>query len=260
MKRKTNHTILTLLSGIIFIVSPFLVSAQISAKANLDSATACYTSGRFSDAYNYYDQVLKSGKESYELYFNMGNTAFRLNEMAEAVWFYEKALRLKPGDEDAIFNLGLVNSRITDKIEKVPLLFYERWWQSFVNLFPPDSWSLVSIILLFLTGSSLLLFFQAGYMWQRKTGFWLSVTTGLLLVFSISFAWKGTQRIMNHNEAIIFASTVTAKSSPDASAIDLFVLHEGTKVGINDQIGEWLRIKIANGSVGWIKEKSLKRL
>ncbi|PKP17744.1 MAG: hypothetical protein CVU06_12820 [Bacteroidetes bacterium HGW-Bacteroidetes-22] len=260
MKIKTNYISAVILTGILATVSPLVVLAQLSPKANLDSATACYTSGRFADALGYYDQVLINGKESYELYFNMGNTAFRLNELAQAVWFYEKALRLKPGDEDATFNLGLINSRITDKIDQVPLLFYERWWRSFVNLFPPDTWSMVSLILLSLTGASLLLFFQAGYMWQRKTGFWLSLTFGVLLVFSISFAWKGTQRIMNHNEAIIFATTVTAKSSPDASAVDLFVLHEGTKVGINDQIGEWLRIKIANGSVGWIKEKSLKRL
>lgn len=248
------------LSGLLLIVVSQPACAQLSNKALIDSATACYTSGRYADALNYYEQVLKSGKESFEIYYNMGNAAFKTNEMAEAVWYYEKALRLNPGDEDAAFNLTLANSRITDKIDSVPLLFYERWWRAFVNLFSPDTWSLVSLIVLALSALGLVLFLQAGYMWQRKTGFWFSIVFGVLFAFSLSFAWKGTHRLADHNEAIVFTPTITAKSSPDASGVDLFVLHEGTKVVISDQIGDWLRIKIANGSVGWIEEKALKRL
>lgn len=243
-----------------FTLQPIVMMAQLSAGALNDSAASCYSAGRYTDALDYYEQILKGGKESSELYYNMGNAAFKSNELASAVWYYEKALRLNPGDENASFNLGVVNSRITDKIEQVPLLFYERWWRAFVSLFPPDTWSVISLITLAMAGAALLLFFQAGNMWQRKTGFWLSLSFGLLFAFSLSFAWKGTHRMMNHNEAIIFTATVTAKSSPDASGIDLFVLHEGTKVEISDQIGQWLRIKLANGSVGWIQDNSIKRI
>lgn len=245
---------------LLFALQPFAMMGQLSTGALNDSATACYSAGRYTDALNYYEQIIKEGKESSEIYYNMGNAAFKSNELASAVWYYEKALRLNPGDENATFNLGVVNSRITDKIEQVPLLFYERWWKAFVSLFPPDAWSVISLITLAMAGASLLLFFQAAYMWQRKTGFWLSMSFGLMFILSLSFAWKGTHRMMSHNEAIIFAATVTAKSSPDASGIDLFVLHEGTKVEINDQIGQWLRIKLANGSVGWIEDSALKRI
>lgn len=237
-----------------------IVSAQLSPKALIDSATACYTAGRYTDALNYYNQVLTSGQESADLYYNAGNAAFKANEMAQAVWYYEKALKLNPADEDAAFNLGLANTRITDKIDQVPLLFYERWWKAFVNLFSPDTWSVVSLLMLALAALALLLFFQATTLWQRKGGFWMSLVFGILFAFSLSFAWKGTHRIVNHNEAIVFAATVTAKSSPDASGVDLFVLHEGTKVAVNDQIGTWLRVKIANGSEGWLEEGAVKRL
>jgi tetratricopeptide (TPR) repeat protein len=235
-------------------------SAQLSPKSLIDSATTCYTTGRYTDALNYYNQVLTSGQESADLYYNAGNAAFKANEMAQAVWYYEKALKLNPTDEDAVFNLGLANTRITDKIDQVPLLFYERWWKAFVNLFSPETWRVVSLLMLALTAVALLLFFQATTLWQRKGGFWMSMVFAILFAFSLSFAWKGTHRIVNHNEAIVFAATVTAKSSPDASGVDLFVLHEGTKVAVNDQIGTWLRVKIANGSEGWLEEGAVRRL
>ena len=46
--------------------------------------------------------------------------------------------------------------------------------------------------------------------------------------------------------------TITVKSSPSSSGVDLFVLHEGTKVEIMDKADNWDKIKIADGSVGWM--------
>jgi len=60
------------------------------------------------------------------------------------------------------------------------------------------------------------------------------------------------------NEGIVMVSSATVKSSPDAGSSDLFVLHEGTKVKIEDAIGNWVEIRIANGNKGWIEFSNLE--
>jgi SH3-like domain-containing protein len=51
---------------------------------------------------------------------------------------------------------------------------------------------------------------------------------------------------------------VNGKSSPDSSGTDLFVLHEGTKVEIEDEVGEWLEIRLSDGNKGWIPANCLE--
>lgn len=82
----------------------------------------------------------------------------------------------------------------------------------------------------------------------------------LLSVSALAFvyAWQTWQLKQNQKEAIIFSAAINIKSSPDESSVDIFVLHEGTKVVITDNLGEWYKILIANGSVGWVKAEAMK--
>jgi hypothetical protein len=94
----------------------------------------------------------------------------------------------------------------------------------------------------------------------RKTGFWLGIVFILISLFSFLFAWQSYDDIMHRKEAIIFTPTVTIKSSPDEKSVDLFVLHEGAKVELIDNIGTWYEIRIANGSVGWLDASAIQRI
>ena len=115
--------------------------------ALLDSATNNYTGKNYSEALRQYTLVTSYGYESPEIWYNMGNCAYRLNSLAESILFYEKSLKLDPGFEDAQYNLRVVNSKILDKIDSVPQLFYERWWFSLQNTFRANTWALLSLIL-----------------------------------------------------------------------------------------------------------------
>ena len=64
----------------------------------------------------------------------------------------------------------------------------------------------------------------------------------------------------NRSSAIVFAATVTVKSSPDESGTDLFVLHEGTKVSIKSTLGEWSEIELEDGNVGWLQSKNIEKI
>ena len=90
--------------------------------------------------------------------------------------------------------------------------------------------------------------------------FWLGVLLFVLSLCSFLFAYQNYQTLNNNSAAIIFAPTVTVKSSPDEKSIDLFVLHEGTKVQIIDNIGVWYEIRISNGSIGWLPSSTVEKI
>jgi len=216
------------------------------------SGNKAYGNGSFTEAVDLYKKVVMLGYESPELYYNLGNAYFKLNDYPNAILWYERAKRLDPGDEDIDFNLKVTNNKIPDQIEPLPELFYKRWFRNLIDLFPADRWAGMGIILFILALICGTFYLISRVLIFRKIGFWAGSVLLLFSVMTILFAWSGYTSVKNAREAIIFTPTITIKSSPDEKSVDLFVLHEGTKVQIKDKIGAWYEIRIANGSVGWI--------
>lgn len=226
----------------------------------IQKANKAYGDGSFTEAAELYKRVIALGYESPDLYYNLGNSYFKLNEYASAILWYERAKRLDPGNEDIDFNLKVTNNKIADQIEPLPELFYKRWFRNLINLFPADTWAATGIVLFILALAFGSVYLLSRVLFIRKFGFWLGALILLFSVISILFAWNSYTTVKNANEAIIFTPTLTIKSSPDEKSVDLFVLHEGTKVQIKDQIGAWYEIRIANGSVGWIPASALEKI
>jgi hypothetical protein len=169
-------------------------------------------------------------------------------------------LKIAPNNEDIIHNIEVVNSKLTDKVEMVPELFYKRWWKQIVNLMDIDTLATLNIILLTCALLLIALYIALSNMMIRKISFWTGVA--LLLIFGIGMAAASQRNVYlsQQHEAIVFTQTVNIKSSPDENSKDIFVLHEGTKVKLLDVVAEWQEISIANGSVGWIKNSDIKKI
>ena len=45
---------------------------------------------------------------------------------------------------------------------------------------------------------------------------------------------------------------VVVKSSPEPNSIDKLILHEGAKVQIDETLGQWHKVRIADGNTGWL--------
>jgi len=219
-----------------------------------------YKEGMFSQAIACYQEVLKKGVASAELYYNLGNACFKSNDIPSAILYYEKAKKLHPDNENIDFNLKVANSKIADKIEQVPQLFIKRWWTALFNLLSLDSLAVLSIasFVLFLVLVSIFLFVSP--LWVRKIAFWSSASFLLLSVSSFLIAQRKHHALIAQKEAIVFTPAVTVKSSPDENSVDLFVVHEGAKVMLLDTIGTWQEIRIGNGSEGWIKAVDTRRI
>jgi tetratricopeptide (TPR) repeat protein len=223
-------------------------------------AAKAYNSKQYPEAITLYGKIIAGGNESSGLYYNLGNAYFRNNEVAEAILYYEKALKLAPNNEDIRHNIEVINSKLTDKVEEVPELFYKRWWKQIVNLMDIDTLASVNILLLTMALLLIAVYIAVSNLLIRKISFWVGLS--LLLFFGLG-ALAASQRnhyLNNQHEAIVFTPTVNIKSSPDDNSKDIFVLHEGTKVTLLDLVADWQEIRIANGSVGWMKTSDIRKI
>jgi tetratricopeptide (TPR) repeat protein len=219
----------------------------------LKNANQAYIDGKYEEAIDLYNTVIDSGYESAALYYNLGNAYFKSNKVTNAILFYERAKLLDPNDDEIEFNLELAKTFTVDKIEEIPELFLVTWIKAVVHALKVDAWAFISIacFIAMLLGLSIY-FFSKGYQTKRLT-FLLAILLLVLSIVSYSFAAIQKNEITRNDTAIVFAPTITLKSSPDRQSKDLFVLHEGTKVVVVDEVGEWREIKLADGSKGWLK-------
>ncbi len=225
-----------------------------------DKADSLYTAGNFEEAANIYNEVLANGLESADLYYNLGNAYFKQGKIPDAILNYERSLKLKPFDKDVQYNLELTQQYTVDKIDALDTFFMKRWVKAFRHKLTSDSWARLSIGLFIGVVLLLLVFTFTGSSLFKRLSFYLSVIL-LLGVFVSMWASSTEKRDITKNvEAIVFSPSVTIKGSPDDSGTDLFILHEGTKVKVIDSVGDWRRIQMADGNVGWLQEKAIEEI
>lgn len=172
----------------------------------------------------------------------------------KSILWYERALRLAPNDEDIDFNLNVARLKIVDKSEKLPSVFFVNWWNGFLRLFSATTWGILSLLLLVGFLAILSVFLFSNNILLRKSSFYGAIA--FLVLFSISSLAALMQRnsILNTGELIVMQPSCNVKSSPDENSTLLFVVHEGIKVSQTDEVGEWIEIKLDNGTKGWIKK------
>jgi len=223
-------------------------------------AAKAYNNKQFKAASELYEKIIASGYESYAVYYNLGNACYRNNEPTKAILYYEKALKIEPNNEDILHNVEVINSKAADKMDRVPELFYKRWWKNIVNSTDLNTLSILTILLISFSLLSFSFYIASANIVLRKTGFWLGITFLVLFAVGMVAASQRNHYLVNSHEAIVFEPTVNIKSSPDENSKDIFVLHEGTKVTLLDEVAEWQEIRISNGSIGWIKSTDLRKI
>lgn len=245
-------------------------AAQTAAQAPTDDKTICrrqwdagnraYMDGNFAKALQCYQSILGYGFYSAKLYYNLGNTAFKLGHTGEAILYYNKALKIAPSDEDTRYNLAIAEAQTKDKIETMPEFFLKRWVRDVRNSLSCTAWSILSLAAFALGLACTAIFLLAQPLALRKAGFFGAIAASVVLIATAWFGIAERNEMLRHEEAIVMASAISVKSSPDRSATDLFVLHEGTRVRIVTELEHWYEIVIADGKKGWIDAYSIERI
>lgn len=223
-------------------------------------ANDLYINGEFEKAADTYEKIILSGYHLPELYYNLGNAYYRSNKIPHAILNYERAILLAPADEDIKFNLELARMQTRDRIEELPGFFISNWWKSGRDILSAGQWAIASVAAFI----SFLVFFSAFLISfsviVKKFSFWSATFLFFLSVLSFSFGLDRVNYMKNHDTAIVFAPVVPVKSSPDINSADLFIIHEGTRVTVEDSISEWRAVRLSDGNKGWVRKDAIEMI
>lgn len=220
------------------------------AKSQADSA---YIHGDYVSAIAIYEAILADRKESSEIYYNLGNSYYKNNNIAKAVLNLERALLLDPGDDDIRFNLEMVKSKTIDRVPPVNEFLFVTWFKSIKSCMGIDDWAKMAIVSFLVFIFALVMYIFGKKLVLRKIGLIVVTVSFISVILSNIFAYSQKNQLINRNNAIIMVPSVTVKSTPSEKGMDLFVLHEGHKVHIRDSsMKEWIEIKLEDGNIGWI--------
>lgn len=253
MKRFILYTIL-------LVVSVVAMGAEPMSSEHWETGNKAYIDGDYNKAIAEYNAILDGGEYSMKLYYNLANAYFKVGSIGKAILYYNKALRIAPSQEDIRHNLAIAEAQTKDRIVAIPEFFINRWLRTLRNTMSCGTWSLLSLLFFGVLLSFTLLFLLASRIRWRKVGFYGALFSLVMFVAVTSFAISSRNDILQHEEAIVMGSAVSIKSSPDRSATDLFVLHEGTKVRIIAEVDEWREIVIADGKKGWVEVKNIEQI
>jgi len=244
---------------IVLLFVPLIMLAE-NAKTLFQIANDHYAKGEYEQSILLYDSIIKNDIESTGIYFNLGNAWYKSDDIPMAILYYEKAKKLEPNNKDINYNLELANSRIADRVENVPEFFLKTWWNNILYLFNEKQWTRLNILTFALFLIFTIIFFISKKPSLKKLGFMTSLIL-LLLSFVIGIIGFRSYKIKTtHNTAILFTPTVNIKSAPDDNSSTIFILHQGTKLTLLDKSGEWQKVKIANGSEGWLYTTDFEKI
>ncbi len=219
-----------------------------------------YKEAEYEKAVSVWNSILDSGEHSAALYYNLGNAHYKLNHVGPSIYFYEKALLLSPNDNEISNNLAFAQNKTIDAITPLPQNVFERWYSNFLGTFTFNGWAWTTVVLVMLFAGLFLAYYFSYTESKKRLYFITSLFALLFAIGSFSFAFLSFDKFTNNQSAILFAESSQVRSEPLMRSNVSFVLHEGTKVKIIEEDGDWKRIEIADGKEGWIPAADLKTL
>ena len=219
-----------------------------------------YNNGQFEKALDSYFKVLNENYHSAELYFNIGNTYYKLDSIAHSIFYFEKAKKMSPMDRDIINNLGYAENMKIDLIEKLPKSQIENFQIYLFNIFSSNQLGYIILLLLWFFCILFSLYYFIRNSRLKKILFLISSLFFLLIATTFIIGIQKSIYDSSLTEAIVFEKQISVNDEPNDRSEVLFNLHEGTKVNIIEKLENWLKIKLENGAEGWIKSKDIKQI
>lgn len=247
---------------IIFI---FILLVSVSIKAEISDPTGVFNEGNKQYEEHNYEAAINSYKglceEFYspELFLNLGNSYYKLDDIPNTILYYEKALKLSPGNLNILHNLKLANKRVSDKNKVNDSVRLNDWFFTWVSN-APNYWAYNSVYLFIIGSLLLILYLFSKSRKLKKLTFYTAVIALILGIFSIVFSGFHKSRLISIEDAVIFKPSIDLMSEPTENSSVSFVLHEGTKIKILDATELWYEIRFSDGKIGWLQKEFVQTI
>ena len=250
------------MKNVLFLLLMLFTSVFVAQKNTdlFDKANTAYKETNYEEAIALYKQIEAQNLVSSTLYFNLGNCYYKTNNVANTIYYYEKALILNPLNKDAATNLAFAKRMTIDIVEELPKTFFQRFEVNYIKKFSYNQWAIISVICSFLTAILFLLFYFSKASRNKRMYFMSSILLLIFFIISTATTYNQYTSSLSIKIAIIFAPKTTIKSAPTDNAEEIFTLHEGTKIVVLDAVDNWKKIRLADGKVGWMLSSDLKEI
>ena len=233
----------------------FLFAFLVKGFSNdiLQKAEKAYDTKKYKEAITSYEELVKDGYKSYQLYYNLGNAYYKNSQLGKAIYYYELARKINPNDEDVRINLGIASTKTIDKIDAKENFFISAVKSNLLSSFSTSSWAWFSIGSIVIACTLFFVFISSANIALKRFSFLLSCILLIGFVITYSLGYSALKSKSENKFAIITAKEIKIMTEPTPAATSKFSLHEGTKIRIVENNGDWLLIKLDNGNEGWVK-------
>lgn len=246
------------LATVLFVIGlPMLSHAD--NKQLLQEAQDAYSKGEHQKALALYDSV-NTTYSSPALLFNIGNCWSKLGDTPHAILYYERALRLAPGAEDVQANLDLERSKVVDRMNALPAFTLGSFWDRLQGGTDVDQWARRSLWACAFMAFAAIVGLLLRQRVLKRTLFTVAALSLVVTLMSAALGAYRVQEVESRSQAIIMSPSVEILGEPRFGATRLFVLHQGTKVGVLQKQNGWQEVRLASGAVGWVPQESIETI
>lgn len=233
-------------------LSPVTAHA-VGAESDYLEASKMYNQGDFAGAATLFESIAAHHVVNGDLYYNIGNAYFKKGDVGKSILWYERAMKLMPGDPDLLFNHNFVSGLLVDKAETKsnPLMDVLFFWKKKIAT-RTSAFMAVSLFVLFILSSTIR---------TLKPVRWLKYPERIILGFALIFiisAFHDYYRDRFEKKAVVISDTVSVRSGLSQDATELFLLHEGTKVSVDEELRGYAKIKFSDDKIGWVEKKDIE--
>lgn len=213
-------------------------SACASVPADFDAANRLYDQSDFKGARAGYETLIASGDHRANLFYNLGNAAFRLGDKSAAFLAYERALALEPGHPEAQANLRFLREETGAKLPASPWYAQAFSWPSgnaAAWLAAGAFWGLCLSV--------------APRLWKRQ------VALAPAVFCALAFGWGGAVVAWQNSQGdlwIVTAASASARTAPADGSPEQLALPMGSHVRLLQERGAWVHVRLPDDATGWL--------
>ncbi len=237
----------------------FIILSSIPLFASLTKADSLYTIQNYMEAIAEYEKQLSEGVNE-NIYYNIGNCYFRMNEYPQAILNYHKALKINPQYNDARYNLQICSEKVGTSEYARNEMFYATWIKTLVSSKNANDWGIWALCcwaVFLLIGVAYLL---AQTPKIKKITFFTALPFLILAILLNVFAYNSKQDYYNTLHLVVMKATPLYESATTASK-QIGEINPGVLLKLNDTFDEhWYNVILPDGREAWCEKTTIEKV